>query len=210
MRTTTPGTGLAAVGLAVALLVSGCGDSPDNDTGAASEARTATNGDVFNDADVRFAQSMIQHHAQAIQMVLLTRNRLVDDEVEGIANAVRDAQVPEIETMSDWLTAWDEKVPETSLSHSNAGHDMDDMSGMAGMDDMPGMMSEDDMTSLEEASDEEFQSMWLAMMIEHHQGAVEMAQVEQGDGLFDPALTLAEDIAATQTEEIALMEDLRG
>ena len=210
MRTPTVNTRLAGVGLALVLALTGCGDSSDPDSPTASDRQTAANGDVYNGADVDFAQSMIQHHAQAIQMVLLTRNRPLDAEVETLANAVRDAQVPEIETMSDWLTAWGEKVPETSLSHSNAGHDMEDMDGMEGMDEMPGMMSEEDMTALEDAPDDEFQSLWLDMMIQHHQGAVEMAQTETEDGLFEPATSIAEGIASSQQDEISVMEDLRG
>jgi uncharacterized protein (DUF305 family) len=211
MRKRARTTALAVSGLILTLLVAGCGSSTGDDEETAATARqTALNGDVFNTADVTFASSMIQHHAQAIQMVNLTQKRRLDPQVEELANAVRDAQVPEIETMSDWLTAWGEEVPETSLSHSNAGHDMDDMSGVEGMDDMPGMMSEEDMQSLEDASDAQFQALWLDMMIEHHQGAIEMAQSEQDDGLFKPAVSVAEDIITTQTDEIAAMETLRG
>jgi len=205
-RRSTP----AALGLTLTLLVAGCGTSVDDSGGGpATDQQTARNGDVFNTADVTFAQSMIQHHAQAIQMVILTQERSLDSRVEELANSVRDAQVPEIETMSDWLTVWGEEVPETSLSHSNAGHDIDDSSGTEGMDDMPGMTSKEDMQSLEDASDAEFQSLWLDLMIEHHQGAVEVAQTEQDHGHFEPALSLADRIVATQTREIATMEDLR-
>ena len=66
-----------------------------------------------NDADVEFASNMLQHHAQALSMVDLTRGRTLDPEVQQLAEQIRDAQAPEIEIFTDWLTDWDEEVPET-------------------------------------------------------------------------------------------------
>ncbi len=149
---------------------------------------------------------MIPHHAQAVAMVVLTQGRPLDPDVENLAMAIREAQVPEVEAMTDWLTAWDEEVPETSLDHSNAGHDMSDMEGMD--DEMPGMMTADEMRALEGASDAEFQDLWLEMMIEHHTGAIEMAGAEQNDGEFEEAVALAESIAASQQREIDTMTEL--
>lgn len=108
--------GLAAVALSFGLAA--CADESHHDGDSnPSDTRTASNGDVFNEADVEFATNMIPHHAQAVRMVTLTDGRTLDPAVEQLANEIRDAQVPEIETMSDWLTAWDEEVPETSLDH---------------------------------------------------------------------------------------------
>ena len=106
--------------------------------------------------------------------------------------------------MTDWLTAWGEPVPETMRDHSNAegGADME-------MDsDMPGMMSEDEMSALGAAPDEEFQQLFLEMMTEHHEGAIEMAQTEQSDGEFTPAIDLAETIESGQQSEVEVMEQL--
>lgn len=204
--------GVTTIALSVGLAACG-GDDVSNDPSA---SQTASNGDVFNDADVQFATEMIPHHAQAIEMVTLTEGRTLDPEVQELADEIRAAQAPEVETMVAWLTAWDQEVPETSLDGGSAGHDMSDMEGMEGMEGMedmsgmPGMMSEDDMTALAEASDEEFQEMWLEMMIEHHTGAIEMAQAEQQDGEFADAITLAESIETGQQAEIDRMEGLLG
>jgi uncharacterized protein (DUF305 family) len=81
---------------------------------------------------------------------------------------------------------------------------MDDM----GHDDMPGMMSADDMDALENASDSEFQDMWLEMMVEHHEGAVEMAETETEDGQFKDAVDLAGQIIDAQKQEIDTMQGL--
>jgi uncharacterized protein (DUF305 family) len=74
--------------------------------------------------------------------------------------------------------------------------------------DVPGMMTTEDMEALQNASDEEFQDMWLEMMIEHHQGAIEMAKTEQADGQFEPAVELAADIEQGQKGEVETMQGL--
>ena len=192
-----------AVVAAVAVLTA-CGTSDSTDA-EPSAPRTAANGDVYNDADVTFAQQMIPHHAQAIAMADMTRRRQLSPEVAQLAASVMEAQTPEIEMMTDWLTSWGEEIPETMRDHANAhGDGMGDMEG----DDLPGMMSQDDMDALESASDAEFEDMWLDMMVEHHEGAIEMAKDEQEDGKFSPAVDLAEDIAAGQTAEVDQMTAL--
>lgn len=211
MTTTTrtlPRTlGALSLALGLALGTTACGD--DTET-----ARTVeTSPTEHNDADIAFASDMIQHHAQALSMVDLTLERPLDPEVQALTEEIRAAQAPEIETMADWLTDWDEPVPETMRDHANAGHDMGDMSEtMDDMEDhgsdMPGMMSAEDMDALEDSADADFQQMWLEMMIEHHEGAVEMARAEQEGGRFEPAVDLAGQIIDSQTAEITTMREL--
>ncbi len=190
--------------LAATLALAACGgdaepaDPPD-------AVRTAVNGDEFNNADVAFATDMIPHHAQALEMVDLTIGRELDPEVAGLAEEIRAAQGPEIEQLVDWLTAWDEPIPETARDHENADGD-----GEMDMGDMPGMMSADEMTDLEEATGAAFEERWLEMMAEHHAGAIEMARAEQTDGAFAPAVSLAESIADSQEREVAAIEELLG
>ena len=194
---------LTAVALGFGLAA--CGDDSDS-TGSASDVHTAANGAVYNDADVEFATHMIPHHAQAIEMVTLTDSRTLDPEVKQLAESIRGAQSPEVETMVNWLTDWGEEMPETSLDHANAGHDMDDMESMDG--DVPGMMSAGDMEALANASDAEFEDMWLEMMTEHHEGAIEMAKTEQAEGNYPDALSLAESIESAQAAEIDQITEL--
>ena len=195
-------TALVAL-LAATSVVTACGsdtDGPDHQT------HTASNGDQFNDADVAYASGMIQHHAQALTMVDLAMGRQLDLEVQLLAEGIRAAQGPEIEQLTDWLTEWDQPVPETTRDHANAhgggGPEMD--SGM------PGMMSAEDMAALEEAKGADFQQMWLEMMIEHHEGAIEMAQTEQSEGKHPAAIDLAKKIESAQQDEVSTMEDLLG
>jgi len=183
-----------------ALAVAGCGD----DAAVTHETHTASNGDEYNDADVRFATEMIPHHAQALAMVDLTVGRRLDPEVRQLAEDIREAQAPEIELMTDWLTSWGEDIPETVRDHANAH-------GEGGMDmdtDLPGMMTAEDMAELEHAGDAAFRDLFLTMMIAHHEGAIAMARAEQDEGLFDPATQLAELIETAQREEITRMEGL--
>jgi uncharacterized protein (DUF305 family) len=184
---------------ALLLPLAACGD---DSSGEAQAQQTAANGEVFNGADVDFATAMIPHHSQALTMVDLTHGRELSPEVEQLTERIRAAQAPEIEQMVDWLTAWDKPVPATMRDHAHAeGEDM-------GGEDMPGMMSEEDMDRLESASPPEFEDMWLEMMIEHHKGAIEMAEQEQADGVYRPATKLAGSIIAAQRAEIDHMQEL--
>lgn len=192
----------AALLLALAPTLVACGS--DEQTAAPAAERTAANGDTFNDADVAFATDMIPHHADALVMVDMTQGRNLSPELARLTEDIRDAQAPEIEQMADWLTAWGEEVPETSRDHVNS-HDMGDMGDDGGMG-----MDPDDLAKLEAAEDSAFETMWLEMMIDHHEGAIEMAQQEQEDGLFDDAVGLAGSIETSQAAEIDLMQGLLG
>jgi uncharacterized protein (DUF305 family) len=179
---------------ALTAALSGCGDTGGSD-GQPSATRTASDGTVFNEADVAFATAMVPHHAQAIEMVTLTDGRTLDPEVKALADAIRAGQAPEVETMTDWLVAWGEDVPETSLDHVNAGH---------------GGEPSEELAELAAAPDGEFEELWLEMMEKHHEGAVEMAEREQEDGEHDDALALAEQIETTQRAELERIDALRG
>lgn len=199
---------LSALALTLAL---GAGLTACGDDAGSSRSATEVSTTEHNDADVTFASDMITHHAQALSMVDLTIERPLDPEVQALAEDIRAAQGPEIETMADWLTKWGEDVPETMRDHANAGHDMDDKSDTMddmGHGDMPGMMTSEDMDELENASDSEFQDMWLEMMIEHHEGAVEMAETETEDGQYKDAVDLAGQIIDAQKQEIDTMNGL--
>lgn len=80
------------------------------------------------------------------------------------------------------------------------------MSG--GHGSMAGTMTEDQMTELEAASGAEFDRLFLEMMTEHHDGAIEMAEAEQVEGRYDEAVALARTIEADQTQEVEEMRRL--
>jgi uncharacterized protein (DUF305 family) len=72
------------------------------------------------------------------------------------------------------------------------------------------MMDADKMQQLMDASDADFEDMWLEMMQEHHEGAIEMAKDEQQDGEFPDAVELADSIVTSQQAEIEQIEQLLG
>jgi uncharacterized protein (DUF305 family) len=147
----------------------------------------------FNKADVSFAQDMIPHHRQATEMANMAESRTQNSEILELASKIIEAQQPEIDLMSGWLTSWDEEVPE-------------EMSGMDHSSEMPGMMSSEDMAALEESSGDDFDQMFLTMMIEHHESAIEMASTEEEKGKFPDAIELARRIQKDQAAEIRTME----
>ena len=195
---------LTAALLAASLLtLAACGGDGEHD---GHNASAIPESEPFNQTDVDFATDMIQHHAQALSMVDLTDGRDLSPELTTLAEQIRMAQGPEIETMVGWLNEWDQPVPETMRDHANAHGDGE----MEMNTDMPGMMSAEDMAELEAAQGAEFEQMWLEMMIEHHDGAIEMAETEQEDGEYPDATALAEEIEKAQTAEITTMNELLG
>lgn len=178
--------------------LAGCADDAADERPAA--VHTAANGDVYNDADIDFATEMIRHHADALVMVDLTQGRRLSPGMTQLTEDIRAAQVPEIETMVDWLTTWREDVPETSRDHVNSHSGSDEAMGM----------DPDDITALEGTDGDAFETMWLEMMIEHHEGAIEMAEAEQEAGVFPDAVALAESIETSQAAGIDQMAGMLG
>lgn len=164
-------------------------------------------GGDFNDADVTFAQSMIPHHEQAVEMAQMAQMHASTAEVKSLADKIESAQGPEIATMRSWLKKWG-KAESAGDSMEGMDHGSDD-AGDSGMENMPGMMSDDDMAGLEKATGAEFDQMFLTMMIEHHSGAIEMAKTEQAKGKNADAKALAKQIESAQTTEIADMKELQ-
>ncbi|POX53165.1 DUF305 domain-containing protein [Streptomyces sp. Ru72] len=174
--------------------------SPSGPSGTAPAARGG-----HNAQDVTFAQEMIPHHRQAVAMAGLAPSRAASQDVKDLAARIRKAQDPEIATMSGWLKAWGEKVPDDSGSG---------MESMPGRDhsgsSMPGMMSDRDMKKLQGLSGGAFDKAFLQMMIGHHEGAIAMARTEGSRGAYGPARTMAKSIVTSQSAEITEMQKMLG
>ncbi|GAA3390368.1 DUF305 domain-containing protein [Cryptosporangium minutisporangium] len=194
-----------------ALAACGGNDSGTNgmDHGSSATASASSSSaaavTAHNAADVTFAQEMIVHHRGAIKMASLATSRASNSEVKALASKIQQAQQPEIDTMSDWLTAWGEKIPAESAEMDHGSGDMDMGSSAS---PMPGGMTDEQMAALEKASGKEFDTMFLNMMIEHHNGAITMAKTEQSAGQNTAAKTLAGKIIADQSAEITQMRTL--
>jgi uncharacterized protein (DUF305 family) len=162
---------------------------------------TAALPDGVNRIDVAFAQGMIPHHAQAVEMSELAATNGASPEVQALASQIIAAQQPEIDQMTAWLEAWGQPVPDSSLS-------MEEQMEAAGGMMMSGMVSSSDMDRLREAQGAEFDRLFLEFMILHHEGAIQMADQEL-DGGQDPQVTqLAQQIKDAQAPEIERMNEL--
>ena len=159
---------------------------------------TATDA-AFNDADVTFAQGMIPHHAQAIEMadIALESKAGASQQVRDLATRIKGAQDPEIQLMTGWLTAWGQPMQ----ADMGTGHDMSTMDGM---------MSAAEMDTLGTVTSADFDKMWMEMMIRHHQGAIAMAQTVKAAGSSPDVLALADQVIAAQKAEITEMQALLG
>lgn len=187
----------AALALAVVLALAGCAVTPGSgmpgmDHGGDGSSQFPAD---VNAADVMFVQMMIPHHEQAIEMSdLLLAKDGIDEDVRALAEQIKAAQQPEIDLMETWLDEW--------------GMDMPGMGDMDGMGHGDGMMSEDDMEALEAATGVEASRLFLEQMIEHHEGAIEMAEDQIDDGENADVIALSESIVESQTAEIATMKQL--
>jgi uncharacterized protein (DUF305 family) len=196
-RFTLPRRGLLAVAAAATLaLAAGCGDNGTGGSGNAGSGTTGTapaTAGAFNDADVTFAQNMIPHHQQAVQMAELAATKATDSQLKQLAAQIKAAQDPEIATMTGWLSGWD-KPTAPAMGHE----------GMS----MPGMMSEAEMTKLMGSSGVEFDRMFAQMMIAHHNGAIQMAKDEQANGSNAAVKALAATVASAQTAEVTQLQTI--
>jgi uncharacterized protein (DUF305 family) len=179
--------------IAVALLAAACGDSGGSATPPSSAA--------FNSPDIAFAHGMIPHHTQAVEMADLATTRASSAKVKDLAVRIKAAQGPEIASMTAWLKSWNKPV-----ATSGSGMGGMDMSGSTGSG--MGMMSAADMKSLTASAGAAFDKMFLTMMIEHHKGAIGMANTERATGKFAGAKTMADAIVTGQQAEIDEMNKL--
>jgi len=184
-------TTLVAVGC-VSLAACSGGESADSDS---STADSAVPDATWNDADVAFVQGMIPHHEQAVEMSDMMTGRTVSNSTAALAEQIRAAQTTEVALMQGFLAEWGVELD------PHAGHSGDHFMGK-------GMMSDEQLDELESAGGVDFERMWLTMMLEHHQGAVAMANTVLSGGSDPRVRTLAEGIVAAQQAEIAQIEAL--
>lgn len=217
---------LTAVALASALALAGCGTGGEQNTDAASETTSstaaatgagspsstpsgATSGEPIaeehNDDDVMFAQMMIPHHQQAVQMseMMLAKDN-VDPQIQELANKIVAAQGPEIDRLEQMLQTWGGPTSAAAgdMGHESMGHDSDSGSGMEGM------MTEEDMDQLQAAEGDEAAELFLTQMTEHHRGAIDMAKEEVTNGQNSQAIAMAQKVIDDQEAEIQEMDGL--
>ncbi|TQJ38132.1 uncharacterized protein (DUF305 family) [Arthrobacter sp. SLBN-112] len=201
---------LSTTAVAAALALAGCSTGTIGSTATSSSASTGSSmpgmdhgssgmmsssapaaSAEHNAADAMFAQGMIPHHEQAVEMSeMMLQKKDIPAAVTELATRIKAAQAPEIETMTGWLKSWNESAT------MGAGHSMD------------GMMGDDDLKQLEAAQGTEAATRFLTQMIAHHEGAVMMAKTESSQGRNADAIKLSKHIVSAQEAEIKEMKDL--
>ena len=196
-----------AAGITVAAALAGCASDSTATTSTpptSSADATAAGSTTGSEADIAFAQLMIPHHQQAIEMADLAAANATSPEVKALATQIKAAQDPEIQTMTQWLTTWGAPTMMATPSNGGTDHGGMDMGGMT----EAGMMSAEDMAALAKATGADFDTMWVQMMIAHHQGAVAMAQQVAETTTNPDVKAMADAIIAGQTTEITTMQKL--
>lgn len=172
---------LAALVVAGALIVAGCGDD-DNNSSADSGSKAAG-----NSTDRAFVADMVPHHQSAIEMATIAKDRGESTFVKELADDIVKTQAAEIKVLRSEDTGL-ERAGMKVGSLGVAEH-------MKGMDDDPAMLKTAD----------PFDAAFLKMMIPHHEGAIEMAKAELAKGKDRELRAIASDITGVQQREIAAM-----
>ncbi|HXV61415.1 MAG TPA: DUF305 domain-containing protein [Vicinamibacteria bacterium] len=151
----------------------------------------------FSEADVRFMQGMISHHAQALDMTELLVSRSNSEAMQQLGKRIELSQEDEIQMMQEWLRERGQEVTSVDAHHAH------------GAKLMPGMLTPEEMKELEAARGEKFDDLFLRYMIKHHQGALDMVEellAEQGAAQDSQLFAFTSDITADQTMEIDRMD----
>ena len=150
------------------------------------------NPDLYSDEDVEFVTAMVPHHAQALEMAELAPDRAADARVRAMAERIAAGQGPEIAVMQAWLADHGLPKADTDADHGHAAR---------------GMVTGEQMTQLLAAKGEQFDRLFLSRMIAHHEGALEMAN-RLGQGTHPLVMDMAKDVSATQSVDIARMQEV--
>ena len=187
-----------------ALLLGACGSSDmgsmdmgSSDSSSMDMGYSIPESADFNDADVMFAQMMIPHHEQAIEMsdIALDPNTGASAAIIALATQIKGAQDPEISQMKNLLTTWGMPTKMGSMDHSSM---------------MDGMLSLEEMNTLGQLKGAEFDKAWAKGMIAHHEGAIEMANDVLANGKNSEILALANAVVSGQSTEIETLKPLAG
>lgn len=153
---------------------------------ATSHAKTLSN---LGMDEIMFAQSMIPHHEQALQLAQLALKNSTNKEVIALSKSIISSQGKEITQMKYWLKA--------TNSSMDIGHDMG----------MNGMLTDSQVANLGKLKGRAFDEEFLKSMIAHHKGALQMVSLIKNTKNAE-AKKLAQDIVKAQTAEIQLMKNI--
>ena len=151
---------------------------------------------AYTEADVKFMQGMISHHAQALEMTALLRKQSESEDMAKLGLRIDLSQADEIDMMQTWLRARGEDATDVHAHHAH------------GATLMPGMLTPEEMSRLAEAKGAAFDRLFLELMIKHHEGALIMVEdllAQPGAGQDSDIFAFLSDITADQSMEIDRM-----
>jgi len=180
---------IAILSLGIIFLLAGNAGQPMDHSGHGSMTSDEASSAKYSDDELMFAKMMIPHHEQAVTMSELALKNTSNPEVLALATAIRDAQAPEIEQMQSWLGDND--------SHDADSHNME----------MGGMLTAEELETLASLRGDAFDQLFLASMIAHHEGALDMVEMIK-DSTNAEVKALAENIVKSQSAEIQAMKAL--
>jgi uncharacterized protein (DUF305 family) len=141
-------------------------------------------------------QGMIAHHAQAIHMSRMAEARGANPRILRFANKIDQSQVAEIRIMQEWLRSYGQFAPDTSSWRTMT---------------MAGMLTEAQLAALDSARGVDFDRAFLELMIQHHEGALQMVKdlfaVPRAGQEVDVNV-FANDVVTVQTAEIGVMRQM--
>lgn len=173
----------------------------------------ATEGTV----DAGFARDMQAHHAQAVDLAVLVRDRSTDEEVRTVALDILLTQQNQIGQMAGWLSTWGLPAAAseppmawmTGTEHPHGGAGGSAATGDApGYAAMPGWVSREDLARLTSATGAEADRLFLQLMIPHHRGGVQMAEYAVAHARRPQVVALARTIVTSQDRELTALQEM--
>ena len=189
-----------AATLAVALALAACApvQAQGGGTSPARPAATSARTTSHVEADVHFVQGMIGHHRQALVMAAMAPTHGASERLQLLARKIDLSQRDEIATMTRWLQ--DRRLPLPGEHDHTTMH-------------MPGMLTDEQLAQLDGARGAEFDRLFLALMIQHHRGALTMVEqlfAAPGGGQEPELYGFASDVDADQRAEIERMQQMQS
>ena len=203
-----PGRGVLVVVAVAALVLGGLG-------GALLARQPALTAASEASVDAGFARDMQAHHAQAVELAVLVRDRSTDEEVRTVALDILLTQQNQIGQMAGWLATWGlpaaSSAPVMAWMDGEHGHADGSPTPGAGDDGyaaMPGWVSRADLARLTAATGTDADRLFLELMIPHHEGGVEMAQYAVDHAQRPQVVALARGIVTAQERELRVLHDM--
>lgn len=184
------------------------------------DAKSSLTVPASDSVDVGFAQDMSVHHSQAVDMASIALTKSTDNDVRTLAFDILTTQQNQLGQMQAWLTMWDQPLSkvgpymEWMSSDSGSGHGSHgtsatmDMSHSGPVDTMPGMASPEDLAALRAAEGLQLDTLFLQLMLRHHEGGLPMMEYAAADATEGPVRSLAQTMVNTQQSESKLMTDM--